>query len=80
MVCVGGEVTEETVQRLKVFTAFAKDPGSVPSIHLVTHSQMKLQFQAICYSSGHLGHQACIQYTDTYVHKMKINKPSQKGP
>lgn len=55
-VCVG--VTEKMIQRLKVFTAFAEDPGSVPSTHLVTHSQMKLQFQGICYSSGHLGHQA----------------------
>lgn len=77
---INGVVTEEMVQRVKVLTAFAEDPGSVPSTHLVAHNQMKLQFQGICYSSGHLGHQACIQHTDTYVHKMKTNTPSQKGP
>lgn len=31
---------EELAQQLKAFTAFAKDPGSVPSVHMVAHNHL----------------------------------------
>lgn len=65
----GGRVgeTEEMVSQLRVLIAFAEGLGLGPSTHLGTHNQMKLQFQGIGHSSGHLRYQACMQHTDMHM-------------
>lgn len=37
----------EMAQQLRVLAAFVRDPGLVPSTHLIVHNRLSLQFQGV---------------------------------
>lgn len=70
----------KTAQRLKAPAALPKDPSATPSIHVILHSHLYLQFPAIwCPFLASKDTQAQMCYTDNYAGKIRtLIKHSKK--
>jgi hypothetical protein len=54
-------------QQLRALAALPEDPGSIPNIHMATHTCLWLKFQAIGPLHRHIRRQ------NTDAHKIKVN-------